>query len=289
LIDIAFVTCAELPEMTADDALVAEVLRQRGCSVVSAVWDDTAVEWPRFSGVVIRSVWDYHLREREYAEWLQRRGRDGSRVWNSPQAVLANLNKIYLREFSDAGLDVVPMEYVDRGDPQRLEAMLERRGWRDVVVKPAVSASAYGTWRSSLATAARDQRRFERDARQHALLVQPFAEEVASQGEWSLVFFDDEYSHAVLKRPASGDFRVQEELGGIALSTTAPSSLIDQAQRVLSHVGMPLVYARVDGIERAGRFVLMELEINEPFLYIAVSEGAAVRFAETVIRYVRAR
>ena len=32
-------------------------------------------------------------------------------------------------------------------------------------------------------------------------LVQPFIAEVAIEGEWSLLFFDGAYSHAVLKRP----------------------------------------------------------------------------------------
>ncbi len=35
---------------------------------------------------------------------------------------------------------------------------------------------------------------------------------------------------------------------------------------------------------RAGEFVLMELEINEPFLYIGSSNGAATRFAEAIVR-----
>ena len=92
--------------------------------------------------------------------------------------------------------------------------MLERRKWTQSVVKPTVSASAYGTWRTSLATADADQRQFDDELMQRSLLVQPFADEIVTSGEWSIVFFDGDYSHAVLKKPAFGDFRVQEELGG---------------------------------------------------------------------------
>ena len=60
--------------------------------------------------------------------------------------------------------------------------------------------------------------------------------------------------------------------------------LVEQARRALSHAAAPLLYARVDGIERDGRFVLMELEINEPFLYIASSVAAAERFADAIVR-----
>jgi hypothetical protein len=102
---------------------------------------------------------------------------------------------------------------------------------------------------------------------ERSLIVQPFVDEIVTQGEWSLVFFSGEYSHAVLKRPAEGDFRVQEELGGHALACDPPSTVIEQARSILARVPSTLLYARVDGVERNGRFVLMEVEINEPFLY----------------------
>ena len=98
------------------------------------------------------------------------------------------------------------------------------------------------------------------------------------------MFFDGEYSHAVLKKPAAGDFRVQEELGGHGEPREPSPAIVEQARRVLSHVAGPLLYARVDGIERDGGFVLMELEINEPFLYIGSSSGAAERFADAIVR-----
>ena len=43
--------------------------------------------------------------------------------------------------------------------------------------------------------------------------MQPFIENIQTEGEYSLFFFNGEYSHAILKTPAAGDFRVQEEHG----------------------------------------------------------------------------
>ena len=130
--------------------------------------------------------------------------------------MLANIDKRYLADFADAGVAIVPIEYVERGRRQSLRALLERRNWTRAVVKPAVSASAHGTWRTSLATAAADQRRFDEDVMRRSLLVQPFADEIVTSGEWSVVFFDGEYSHAVLKKPASGDFRVRRSSAATA-------------------------------------------------------------------------
>ena len=88
----------------------------------------------------------------------------------------------------------------------------------------------------------------------------------------------------MLKKPAAGDFRVQEELGGHGEPRDPAPAIVEEARRVLSHAAGRLLYARVDGIERDGRFVLMELEINEPFLYIGSSSGAATRFADAIAR-----
>jgi glutathione synthase/RimK-type ligase-like ATP-grasp enzyme len=281
---IAFVTCAHLPEIHADDRLVADVLERSGRRVEAAVWIDPAIDWRQFACVVIRSPWDYHLQELRYAEWLRRCVLDGVNVWNPAAAVLANIDKRYLARFEQAGVAIVPIEYVDRGRRLSLPTLLERRKWTHAVIKPAVSASAYGTWRTSLASAAGDQQRFDDEVGRRSVLVQPFAQEIVEAGEWSLVFFAGEYSHAVLKKPASGDFRVQEELGGRGEPRQPSPAIVEQAQRVLSHVPGPLLYARVDGIERDGSFLLMELEINEPFLYIGSSAGAAGRFADAIVR-----
>jgi len=281
---IAFVTSAGLPDLNGDDRLVADALRRRGFEVTAAVWNDPAVEWRRFASVVIRTPWDYHLDEAAYTNWLCRCEADAVNLWNPAAAVLANIDKRYLTDFATAGIEIVPIEYVERGQRHSLATLLERRNWTRVVVKPAVSASAYGTWCTSLAAATSDQSRFDEESGQRSLLVQPFADEIVTSGEWSIVFFEREYSHAVLKKPAVGDFRVQEELGGHGEPREPPPEIVEQARRVLSHAAVPLLYGRVDGIERDGRFVLMELEINEPFLYIGSSRGAATRFADAIVR-----
>ena len=284
---IAFVTYAELPEVHGDDRLVADALQRHGFQVTPAVWNDPVVDWRAFASVVIRATWDYHLDADRYAAWLRTCEEEGVNLWNPAAVVLPNIDKGYLTGLADAGVPAVPVAYVARGRTQSLRALLERRNWTRAVVKPAVSASAYGTWRTSLATATDDQRLFDREVPRRALLVQPFVDEIVSAGEWSIVFFDGEYSHAVLKKPAAGDFRVQEELGGVFESRHPSPAIVEQARRVLAHTAAPPLYARVDGIEREGTFILMELEVNEPFLYIASAAGAAQRFADAIARTCR--
>ena len=279
---VAFATYQKSPDMEEDDRLVADALRSDGVHVVSAVWDDPLVDWSRFACVVIRSTWDYHHKPKQYEEWLRSRAAEGTRLWNPANVILANMNKRYLNVLADCGIDVIPSEYLQAGISCQLREVLERRGWDEAVVKPAVSAGAHGTWRTSLANADVDQGRFEEQCRSCDVLVQPYIEEITSQGEWSLVFFDHRFSHAVLKRPAQGDFRVQQHLGGNHASALPPAELVAQARDALSRVESPLLYARVDGVVRSGLFLLMELEINEPYLFLGTSPEAPLRFAKAI-------
>lgn len=251
-------------------------------TVTPVIWDAPDVDWPRFPAVVIRSTWDYHLKPEAYEAWLRSRAEDGTNLWNPARAVLANVHKGYLDSFSQRGIPIVPTTFVRAGEGQTLQAILERERYDHVVVKPAVSANARGTWRASLASPAADHAAFGAQAAVEDVLVQPYLEEVASEGEWSLVFFGDTFSHAVLKQPARGEFRVQEHLGGGAVAAEPAPHIVEQAHAVLAKADAPLLYARVDGIVRDGRFLLMELEINEPSLFLALSDGSALRFARAI-------
>ncbi|WP_437224464.1 ATP-grasp domain-containing protein [Planctomicrobium sp. SH661] len=284
--DVAFVTYQDSPDIASDDRLVADVLRNRGVGVVAAAWDDPAVDWSRFSRVVIRSPWNYHFHADRYSAWLRHCDETGVPLWNPPRVVLSNINKTYLLDLAQQGVEIAPLELVPAGSRKRLSSILEERGWDEVVVKPVVSAGAHQTWRTSSAKAKRDELRFQDQCRQEATLVQPFLDEILSQGEWSFLFFGGEFSHAVIKRPAAGDFRVQHQHGGEYELMTPSADLIQQAKAIVSKVDGALLYARVDGVVRDGRFLLIELEINEPFLFLGASKDAPEKFADAIMQSV---
>ena len=120
-------------------------------------------------------------------------------------------------------------------------------------------------------------------------LLQPFAEEVSRDGEYSFTFIDGELSHATLKRAKAGEFRVQTVYGGSVEPIDAPAALSDQASHALSVLSEMPLYARVDGIARGSAFLLMELELIEPNLFLAAATGAANRFAAAIVRRLEGR
>ncbi len=281
---VAFATYREEPGITADDALAADALHRAGVTVTPVVWDGSAPDWSRFDAVVIRSVWDYFQQAEQFERWVRSFTSGGPPLWNPPETVLWNSNKRYLLDLAARGITVVPTEYLPSTANPDLAAILERCGWGEAVVKPAIAAGSYGAWRTALSSARVDQARLAAQLDTGDVLVQSYMPEIDGKGEWSLVFFGLEYSHAVLKQPRSGDFRVQEHLGGRTVPAEPDPDLIRQARAAVIAVDRPLLYARVDGVERDGQLILMELEIIEPSLFLALGPGAAERFGAAITR-----
>lgn len=282
---IAFVTYAGLPGLSNDDRLAAAELTRLGAAVDAVVWDDSAVRWGSYDRVVIRSCWDYHLRPAAFLNWLARLEADRVSLWNPAPVVRANVDKGYLVDLAAAGVPVVPTVRLERGEKADLPGLLAERGWDEAVVKPAVSASAFRTRRVQRedADTAAAQADLEEMLAASGALIQRFLPEIQTRGEWSFLFLGGEYSHAVLKRPKTGDFRVQEELGGSSVLERPEPALVDQARAVTATIPRPWLYARVDGVEIGGVFTLMELELIEPALFLGWEPEAPARFASAIL------
>lgn len=249
----------------------------------AVVWDDEAVDWRAYDAVVVRSCWDYHLAPARFRAWVDLLDEAGVTLWNPPALLRWNADKHYLLDLERAGIPVVPTAWLRRADAEQLPEFLGGLAWPEVVMKPAVSASAFRTVRVRC-----DRRDRALAAARHILehgdlLVQPFLETVVSEGEWALMFFDGVYSHAVLKQPAEGDFRVQQEWGGRDAPATPAAVMLDAAQRAVGLAGASL-YARVDGVAHQGAFLVMELELIEPFLFFSSAAAATRRFADAIER-----
>jgi glutathione synthase/RimK-type ligase-like ATP-grasp enzyme len=231
----------------------------------------------------VRSCWDYHHRPHEFHAWLDRLAAEGARVFNPVPLLRWNADKRYLRDLAEAGIEVIPTAWVAERDESSLADLAGARGWRHVVVKPSVSATAFETWRAGPEVTSDDEQRFRRLTGERPALVQPYLPDI-ERGELSLVFLGGEYSHAVLKRPRPGDFRVQTDFGGTVEPVRPEEHVVAAASRVLAAAPGPTLYARVDLCLVDGRAQLMELELLEPALFFAHEAGAAARFVEALAR-----
>ena len=278
---IALVTCAEIPDLEADDRLLIEPLARLGIEAEPAVWDDPELDWTGYDLVVLRSPWDYAPRRAEFVAWAGR----VRRLCNSADVVTWNTDKVYLRELAAAGVPVVPTDWLEPGG-----APWQPPTTGEYVIKPAVSAGSLDTGRYDLADpehralAELHVRRLRAAGR--TVMVQPYLDAVDGYGETALLHFGGEFSHAIRKGPlldgpdlgVEGLYKVEE------ISPRVPTDAERAvARRVLAAAPTDLLYARVDLIPGPdGAPLLVELELTEPSVFLEHDAGAARRFAEAI-------
>jgi hypothetical protein len=287
--DVALATCDELPTLTADDQVLLAVLRQRGLQAKPVVWTDQGVDWPGVRLCVIRSTWDYMTKLEEYLAWAERVGKVAP-LWNPLEVIRWNTHKSYLEELAGRGVRVVPTVWLERGARVDLGALLGGQGWRDAVIKPAVSATARETIRLERTGRAAAQEHLDRLLAVEDMLVQPFLRRVETHGELSLQFIDGEFTHAIRKRPGPGDYRVQDEFGGSMDLVKPAADELQFAAHALQTARRDTLYARVDVMrDDDGRLCLAELELVEPMLYLRQHPLAAEKLADAILRRLRPR
>ncbi|MEO7637576.1 MAG: hypothetical protein ABIS16_08040 [Sphingomicrobium sp.] len=223
-------------------------------------------------------VWGYN---RRYADWLALLDRMEAERWpvTNPPAVLRwNSDKIYLAELDAAGVPTVATRVSDALAEQDLAAARAAFACDTLVIKPPVSAAADGTFKLAPGDEIPDGFRGQR------MLIQPWLSAVVGDGEYSLMFFNGAYSHAIVKRPKPGDFRVQPHLGGSEVPCLPPPGSEALARAALAAAPAAAAYARVDMLaDDAGTLRIMELELIEPSLWLEHAPHQGAAFAEAVM------
>lgn len=277
---IAIATCSSYAGLKGDDDLLLEALRRRGAEAVSVVWDEEGVGWGDFDLCLVRSTWDYHEKYEEFLAWTRRV--EAVTALRNPAGVIAwNSDKTYLRKLAKQGIRTVPTVWVGRGADADLETILAEREWGEAVVKPVVDLGAKNLQRVRRGEASTA---LESVLGRHGAMVQPFLPSLEDQGETSLIFIAGELSHAVRKRPAPGDFRVQSIWGGTTSRTDPQAPQVELAEQTLALLDQPPLYARVDLVAgRDGAPSLIELELIEPNLYMVEDPPAAEKLADAAL------
>lgn len=245
--------------------------------------DNTAfVDWTKagdlaeFDLVTPLLAWGY---PRDCATWfalLDRLEEECVPVCNPVSVLRWNSDKAYLAELGAAGIATVPTRMSEALDSAALAEARAIFGTDILVVKPPISGGADGTFRLA------QQDAIPLSVAGERMMIQPFLPAIAVEGEYSLFYFGGEFSHSIIKRPAAGDFRVQDQFGGYEEAIEAPDGAKALAKAALNATSVitgtgVLAYARADMLRDSDdRFRLMELELIEPslFLRFAADEGA---------------
>ena len=260
-------------------ARLQRALDEVGIHTVPTPWAahvDDADGLRGFARVLPLLAWGYHF---DHARWLRAcdtwRGA-GLPMANPAEVLRWNSDKRYLARMAGRGVDIPPTTFADALTRDVVDAMFEHCGADELIAKPAVSGGAWKTRRLRRGDAVDD-------APGATMLLQPYLPTIETEGETSLLYFGGRLSHAVNKRPVAGEFRIQEEFGGLYALVDPPAQALALAERVLAAADAPLLYARIDMLPDAdGRWLLMEAELIEPDFYLGVDPARGAGFARAL-------
>ena len=239
-----------------------------GLSVETVRWVEPGIDWKRYGAVIVFSAWDYQDDHQGFLAKLDEITAQGVPVFNPPDLVRWNIRKTYLRDMEQRGVPIIPTLWPEHPAAQDVWDAFGVFGADDVILKRQVGAGA------------RAQQRFSR----HDLpppgpvldrpgMIQPFVPTIVTEGEFSFLFIDGDFSHALVKRAADGDYRIQEAYGGRSSKVDPSPADRKQARAVLVALDETPLYARVDMVRGLdGSLLLMELEVIEPYLFPAEGE-----------------
>lgn len=274
MIPLLYLTCEKHKGLLPEERELPEIFAGLGVLADVRVWDET--DWRGYPNILIRTVWDYTAKEKLFLDKIAQAEADGATIIHSPEIVRWNIDKSYLVQLRRAGHDVVPTGLEVNFSPAVLAGYFEK--YDTLIVKPRVGAGGKNTFKISKNSDAGALNPLLGSS----VLVQPYIPEIANCGEHSFIFFNEQFSHAVLKKPGKGEFRVQEIHGGTVESYSPTGGEIEQAAAILKAAALNTVYARVDMVRRKTGLCLMELEILEPQLFFDFSDQAKTRFAQAV-------
>jgi glutathione synthase/RimK-type ligase-like ATP-grasp enzyme len=285
----AFLSIANTEGWFIDDDLLHEPLKNLGWEVHNIPWN-SPTDWDDYDMVIIRSPWDYQKHLAPFLKVLDAIKRSKAILLNSLDLVKWNINKNYLFELEKKGVELVPTLKHLSVSPGDIEKAFDHFGTDEIIIKPIIGANADDTYRLKSGDQSRYQR-LEALFKGRECMLQPFMPNIVAEGEFSLMYFNGQLSHTILKTVAQGDFRIQEEHGGGVTPIPNPEPhLIVAADLAMSKLPEKPFYARVDLVRTAqNTFALMELELIEPCLYFRFGAQSSLVFAANIDGYWKGR
>ncbi len=278
--NIALVSCNNLPGWEIDDQPLIDSLETKGVTVHRPAWDDD-IDWEQFAISIIRTTWDYHEQKNAFVSWCKKT----PRLCNNAEIVEWNTHKSYLKTLEDQGVPIAPTTWILKNESSDIEEIINQLQTDKGFIKPQVGACASDTFRFG-ETELKEAQRFLNANIHQDMMVQPYLTNVETEGELTAVFIEDTFTHGVRKVPVPGDYRVQDDFGASDMPHEFSTDEISQMKKVLKLVpaASELLYARFDYLrDNSGHLLLNELELVEPSLFFRHCRNSAEIFADAIV------
>ncbi|MCH1414687.1 MAG: hypothetical protein L7U57_05810, partial [Glaciecola sp.] len=254
-------------------------------------WHANDIDWSKYDAVIVRSTWDYQEHADAFVDKLIEISKHDTVLINPLSLMQWNISKRYLQTLQTQGITIIPSVFFDSVSISDIYAQFAHFDTQEIIIKPLISANSDNTFRLDHIGLMTQAGPLSNIFSSTPCVIQPFLDSVINEGEYSLFYFNGEYSHTIKKVPKSGDFRVQEEHGGELMTVTPDELQLSAAAKVLAALPEKSLYARVDLIRnpRALKddiWQLMEVELIEPSLYFNMDEASPERFVQATLNYI---
>jgi glutathione synthase/RimK-type ligase-like ATP-grasp enzyme len=282
---IAILRCGRLPsfitrdvpnldELFEEDKLLQRGFEAQGFEAVPVVWNRPDIDWNEFDIALIRSTWDYLDEQELFLQVLSQIEASNCKLFNPLEAVRWNIDKHYLFDLERWGVPIIPTYLASHVETDVLHHIFAEKEWQNAIIKPMVGLAASYTHKVTMDELAGTLRMLKVSHPEQEFMIQPFIESVVNEGEWSFIYFNQNLSHVLLKKPAPNDYRVQGIYGGTIQRAEPHSDDLVQAQAMLNKLPFDILQARLDFVRVDGTLSVIEVELIEPiFSFNLVPQG----------------
>lgn len=244
---------------------IKDALLPHNIKLSPVFWQDEGNAWNDYDLIIPLMAWNYPQDIEKFERTLSEIAASKVKMLNSAKIIKDNMNKSYLTRLYNLGAKVPPTIEINAQNPNEISAAFDTLNCDEIIVKPIIGA---GAWRQARLKRT-DELPNPEDLPPDIALVQPFIESVATDGELSMLFMNGELSHALMKKPKAGDYRSQTKYGAIETPIEPPSKALFAAKDILKTYdpNRELLYARIDMVSQDNDWLLMEMELIEPYLY----------------------
>ncbi|MEP2737255.1 MAG: hypothetical protein ABJP34_13270 [Erythrobacter sp.] len=262
-------------------AALEPALREVGLELAVIGWEEDISAFAGISLAMLGSSWDYQDKHAEFSTKLNKLQQNGIILCNSAEVVEWNSRKTYLRELADKGAATIPTLWLDDPSGTDIADAFAYFDCEKLVVKRQIGAGAEGQLSFAKDDLPAPDWRYG-----HKAMLQPFLPAIQSEGEFSFVFIDGQFSHALRKVAADGEYRIQSLYGGYEQDYSPSANESAQAAKIIASLPFdPPLYARIDMVRGTNdTLLLMEAEMIEPYLYPEQGPQLGNRLAQAIAK-----
>lgn len=284
---VAILRCGKLPsfvtweipnleELFEEDKLLQHGFEEHGVQAQPVVWNQPGIDWSQFDLALIRSTWDYLDEKEHFLRVLSQIEHSSCRLFNPLEAVRWNIDKHYLFDLKEWDVPIIPTLQASDVRPDMIAMLFANAQTQTAILKPTIGLGGSHSYRVPIDELTNKLEALRASEPRQEYLVQPFIEDIVSEGEWSYIYFNRTLSHVLLKKPAPGDYRVQGIYGGTVQAAKPSLRDLAEAESVIGKLPFDLLYARLDFVRVDGQLSIIEVELIEPiFSFHLVPESIA--------------